>query len=64
MADSTNDLKVLHEAVVGREIPMEMEIDAELSFQYAHNPYVDQKVPLYGMPEEEEEEQQEEQLGQ
>lgn len=58
MANKTNDLNVIHEAVVGREIPMEMEFNPkEITFQYAHMPYVDPKCKLYGMPEEEEEEQ-------
>lgn len=51
----TNDLKVLHEAVVGRTIPMEMDFDPkELSDQYAHTPYIDPKCKLYGMPDAEE----------
>lgn len=42
----TNDLKTLHEAVVGRTIPMEMDFDPkELSDQYAHTPYVNEFVP-------------------
>lgn len=51
---NNNDLKVLHDAVVGREIPMEMEFDPkELTFQYAYKPYVDDKVKEVGYPESE-----------
>ena len=51
MVNKTNDLKTLYEAIVGREIPMEMEFDPkDICDQYAHNPYVDPKVKLYGMP--------------
>ena len=51
---NNNDLKVLHDAVVGREIPMEMEFDPkELTFQYTYKPYVDDKVKEVGYPESE-----------
>lgn len=53
---NNNDLKVLHDTVVGREIPMEMEFDPkDITFQYQHFPYVGDKTKWYGMPESEDE---------
>lgn len=55
MAKKTNDLKTIHDVIAGMEIPIEMEFDPkDITFQYAHFPYVGDKTKWYGMPESEE----------
>ena len=47
---TTNDIKILHESIIGRNIPLKMEFEPkDLTFQYAHKPYIDQRVPIWEM---------------
>lgn len=54
MAKKTNDLKTIHDVIAGMEIPIEMEFDPkDITFQYAHFPYVGDETKWYGMPDSE-----------